>query len=130
MVDGVGIVLWEMLTGMDPWGEIESLVELVEAVCVECRRPVIPREDVGSGIVIPDSLRQLIQRCWTPDMDARLSFDEIIPLFDHIILDALLPSPDSKTLWRQNFLSKVTNFEYSISILKIPNAALLLRRLL
>lgn len=96
-----GIVLWEILSGQDPWAEIESLAELVEAVCVDARRPVLPRD-------IPLSLRDLINACWHGDMDQRPSFEEIIPRFDYIIIDGLLPDPMARQLWRDRFLGMTT----------------------
>jgi len=101
-----GIVLWEILSGNDPWAEIESLAELVEAVCIDGRRPILPRD-------IPPSLRDLINACWHGDMDQRPSFEEIIPWFDHIIIDGLLPDPLARQMWRDRFLG-ITNISWRV----------------
>lgn len=94
------IVLWEILSAADPWQEIESLVELVDAVCLEHKRPALPK-----GVV--PSLRDLINACWIPSPDSRPSFEEIVPRFDTIIIDGLIPDPQGRKFWTDNFLGKV-----------------------
>lgn len=113
-----GIVLWEILTGEDPWGDIESLVDLVDAVCLEHRRPPLPKD-------IPQSLRDLINACWHPETDKRPSFEEIIPRFDDIIIDGIINDPLGRGFWRQYFLGKTTItwrefVEAFVKLLKIP----------
>jgi hypothetical protein len=41
-------------------------------------------------------------------MDQRPSFEEIIPRFDYIIIDGLLPDPMARQLWRDRFLGMTT----------------------
>jgi len=94
-----GIVLWELLSARDPWEDIESLVDLVEAVCIEHRRPPLPKD-------IPTSLKDLVNNCWHASPERRPSFEEIWPRFDEIIIDGLLRDPQGRTMWRQNFLGK------------------------
>jgi len=94
-----GIVLWEILTGKDPWNEINSLLELVDAVCLEHKRPVLPPN-------IPQSLHTLIDGCWHPDPDRRPSFEALIPQFDYIIIDGVINDKFGQAIWRNNFLEK------------------------
>jgi len=92
--------MFELLTGKDPWEDIESLVDLVDAVCMERRRPPLPKD-------LPTSLKELINKCWHPDPDKRPAFEEIVPRFDEIIIDSLLKDPNARQMWRKNFLGKV-----------------------
>ncbi|KAL6064801.1 Dual specificity protein kinase [Balamuthia mandrillaris] len=94
-----GIVLWELLCGQDPWQEIESLVDLVEAVCLEHKRPPLPKS-------IPQSLRDLVNACWHPEPEKRPSFEELIPRFDEIIVDGVINDTVGRALWRSRFLGK------------------------
>eukprot|EP01088_Endostelium_zonatum_P006110 TRINITY_DN18219_c0_g1_i1.p1 TRINITY_DN18219_c0_g1~~TRINITY_DN18219_c0_g1_i1.p1 ORF type:complete len:1174 (-),score=270.18 TRINITY_DN18219_c0_g1_i1:46-3567(-) len=94
-----GIVMFEILTGTDPWEDIASLVDLVDAVVSEKRRPPLPQD-------IPTTLKNLIHSLWHPDPNSRPSFRDIAPAFDEVIVDGLLRDPAARQLWRSNFLGK------------------------
>eukprot|EP01087_Luapelamoeba_hula_P020947 TRINITY_DN7230_c0_g1_i2.p1 TRINITY_DN7230_c0_g1~~TRINITY_DN7230_c0_g1_i2.p1 ORF type:complete len:1005 (-),score=128.15 TRINITY_DN7230_c0_g1_i2:404-3418(-) len=114
-----GIVLWEILTGQDPWQDIESLVDLVEAVCLEHRRPPLPRD-------IPIPLRDLINQCWHPTTESRPPFEALVPRFDAIVVEGILgQDPMGRTLWSEQFLPSLavpwTDFVRTFSeVAKLP----------
>lgn len=122
-----GIVLWEILTAQDPWQEIDSLVELVEAVCIENRVPLRLHHNIISPSLptqlplceciitqqrpvlpadLPSSLVSLVNSCWMPAPDSRPAFEDIVPRFDDIVLDGTIPDPTGRACWRSSFPEK------------------------
>ena len=94
-----GIVMFEILTGTDPWEDIQSLVDLVDAVCIEKRRPPLPQD-------IPTSLKTLIHSLWHPEPSERPKFKDIVPSFDEVIIDGLLRETAARQFWRTHFLGR------------------------
>ena len=70
------VLLWEMLTGLQPWGEATNPMQVIYAVGVQQRRLPLPT-DGGSA-----ALKLLIERCWAQEPEDR-------PLFESDILNAL-----------------------------------------
>lgn len=94
-----GIVLWEMLTGQDPFPECTTYTDLLDHVVTAGNRPDIPE-------TCPAKLKALIRACWDADPKRRPSFEKIIPLFDEIIIDACIKDPHGRQFWKNHFFQK------------------------
>ena len=66
-----GCILWECITGRQPWEECHNLMQIVMAVGVERRRPPLPK-------YIPTPLAAIIRECWRQNPALRPSFKEIV----------------------------------------------------
>lgn len=93
------IVLWELLTMKQPFGDVSSIEELKELVIEKGQRPPIPD-------ICPRTLAKLMERCWHKDPAKRPQFVDIIPIFDMIILEAMIGDKMGRKLWRKHFLTK------------------------
>eukprot|EP01104_Vermistella_antarctica_P014036 TRINITY_DN4345_c0_g1_i1.p1 TRINITY_DN4345_c0_g1~~TRINITY_DN4345_c0_g1_i1.p1 ORF type:complete len:583 (+),score=95.87 TRINITY_DN4345_c0_g1_i1:118-1866(+) len=94
-----GIVLWEVLTRMEPFQEFENFEEFRRAVCIQHVRPNIPQET-------DPSIRSLIEQCWHPDPNQRPTFPDIVKALDHIIIDCAARDPHGRIMWKQRFLEQ------------------------
>ena len=65
-----GCILWECITGRQPWEECNNLMQIVMAVGVERRRPPLPKG-------IPGPLASIIRECWRHNPALRPSMKEI-----------------------------------------------------
>lgn len=65
-----GCILWECITGRQPWEECNNLMQIVMAVGVERRRPPLPRG-------IPAPLASIIRECWRHNPSLRPGMKEI-----------------------------------------------------
>ncbi len=82
----LGVMLYEMLTGMRPF-QGDSLPELMTAI--ECRTPIAPSYLRRDGDEIPPELETLVLRCLAPEPDERpASMHEV-----HRILQSLIEPP-------------------------------------
>jgi len=91
------IVLWELLTQKDPFPEVDSWANLIEVVVTQEQRPEIPKE-------CPTRLRKLITACWAQDPASRPTFEQIIPQFDQIIVDAIIHDDHGRKIWKKYFM--------------------------
>lgn len=66
------MVLYELLTFKLPWAGMDALA-VTRAVVIEKKRPILPQ--------CPAPLKNLINRCWDQDPNARPTFSEIYRLF-------------------------------------------------
>jgi tRNA A-37 threonylcarbamoyl transferase component Bud32 len=66
-----GCLLWELITGRQPWEECTNIMQIVMAVGCERRRPPIPPG-------CPPQLARLIRECWRHNPALRPGFAEII----------------------------------------------------
>eukprot|EP00010_Vexillifera_abyssalis_P008880 CAMPEP_0201544270 /NCGR_PEP_ID=MMETSP0173_2-20130828/869_1 /ASSEMBLY_ACC=CAM_ASM_000268 /TAXON_ID=218659 /ORGANISM="Vexillifera sp., Strain DIVA3 564/2" /LENGTH=537 /DNA_ID=CAMNT_0047952329 /DNA_START=58 /DNA_END=1668 /DNA_ORIENTATION=+ len=94
-----GIVLWELVTGEDPFKDITTYTALLDRVVTNGERPELPEK-------CPSKLKALIKACWDADPKRRPNFDKIIPLFDEIIVDSTIKDPHGRQMWKKEFLSK------------------------
>jgi hypothetical protein len=93
------------LTGEEPFSDLNSVEELIEAVCEEKRRPVIPA-------TCPSSLRTLIERCWSHSHSERPKFKEIIDILDDVILEGVIGDRIGVRFWQRAFgTSERVNFQ-------------------
>ena len=94
-----GVVVWELLTMENPFKDVKTVEELKEIVITKQERPPIPD-------YCPRTLAKLIEKCWHQDPTERPAFTEIIPLFDIIILEAIIADKMGRKLWRKHFMNK------------------------
>lgn len=66
-----GCLLWELITGRQPWEECTNIMQIVMAVGCERRRPPMPPG-------CPPPLARLIRECWRHNPALRPGFAEII----------------------------------------------------
>ena len=66
-----GCMLWEMITGRQPWQECSNIMQIVMAVGCERRRPALPKG-------CPPRLSRLIRECWRHNAALRPGFTEIV----------------------------------------------------
>ena len=81
-----GIVLWEILTGNQPYKGLK-VPEIISEVSLHDMRPPIPN---GT----PENVRKLITSCWARDPTTRPTFEEICKVFE--AGDFLLPNADKE----------------------------------
>lgn len=94
-----GIVLWEIMSGNEPFAHHDSYGTFKKAITKENERPPIPEH-------MHPSLKQLMERCWHPDPSARPSFQEILPIIDSVLIDCLIDDPYANQFWKSHFLGK------------------------
>jgi len=94
-----GIVLWEIVTRKRPFTGYTSLKQFAKAVVIERVRPPIPDD-------ITPSLKDLMQRCWSPEPAKRPPFSEILPALDVVMIEAAIPDDHGRQFWKDNFLGK------------------------
>lgn len=66
-----GCLLWECITGRQPWEECSNIMQIVMAVGCEKRRPPLPAD-------CPAPLARLIRECWRHNAALRPGFAEIL----------------------------------------------------
>lgn len=66
-----GVLLWEMMTGKVPWGDVVSPLQIIYYVGVLQKRPELPDGCHGK-------LRGIIERCWDESPTARPQFKDIV----------------------------------------------------
>jgi mitogen-activated protein kinase kinase kinase 13 len=66
-----GMLLWEMLTAMLPFHEMESEFQIMWAVCESHKRPKLPEK-------CPGELAGLIERCWQHESRGRPHIKEVL----------------------------------------------------
>jgi serine/threonine protein kinase len=69
-----GMVVYEVLTGLEPFAELPNRAA-IERKVTRGERPAIPPG------VLTQSVVDLIQACWAQDPDGRPTFDEVIDIF-------------------------------------------------
>ncbi|ETO10875.1 hypothetical protein RFI_26503 [Reticulomyxa filosa] len=72
-----GITLWELLTGQEPYADIDPLNAAVQVVVAQLRPTLYEFIDV--------KIQSLLKRCWDNDPSKRPDFPEIILLLEKII---------------------------------------------
>ena len=65
-----GILLWEIVTGEEPWKDMD-LAQIMMAVVMQDERPPLTGEQASAV------LAQFAQRCWQKDLELRPTFDQL-----------------------------------------------------
>jgi len=91
------MVLWEMLTGKEPFEEYDSYDVFVDAVCYKHKRPDFPEG-------FPICLQELISFCWDRDVIKRPSFQEILDRINDAMLDiSIVNDPAAAKMWKNKW---------------------------
>lgn len=91
-----GIVLWEIYSRKEPFSQFRNYQKFKEAVVKQRVRPRIPDE-------CPESLRQLIERCWNADPLLRPDFVTILDELEGILIDvAIADDSSANEFWKKS----------------------------
>jgi serine/threonine protein kinase len=113
-----GLVLWEIITGQEPFLQFDDYGTFKKAITKEHERPVIPKDTVCKHSIISlhlltllalqhPSLKALMEKCWHPNPSNRPSFTEILPILDAVLVECLVDDSVACKFWKDNFLGKV-----------------------
>uniref|UniRef100_A0A6B2L2P1 non-specific serine/threonine protein kinase n=1 Tax=Arcella intermedia TaxID=1963864 RepID=A0A6B2L2P1_9EUKA len=91
-----GIVLWEMITGKEPFEHHEDYEKFVDAICDHGERPEIPQD-------MHPSLQSLLQECWHDNQRKRPAFGEIIERIEQAILVTTIGDNAGIEIWKASF---------------------------
>jgi len=89
-----GLIFWEIIMRVQPYGEYKTVSELRRAVCKEDVRPTLKG--------IPPCLSDLVELCWEKDPMKRPSFVQVLEILKDAMVDLFL-SPvchDIANLWK------------------------------
>eukprot|EP00727_Mastigamoeba_balamuthi_P008772 m51a1_g4517 putative sh2 domain-containing protein (688) ;mRNA; f:422969-426165 len=93
-----GLILYELVTGDEPFAEYQDIDPFVQAVCYKHERPRV------SDPRLPPSLLSLMERCWHRDVERRPSFQQIIADLEEIMVDAVIEDTPARAFWKRWFL--------------------------
>eukprot|EP01120_Amphizonella_sp_Union-15-10_P006358 TRINITY_DN2020_c0_g1_i1.p1 TRINITY_DN2020_c0_g1~~TRINITY_DN2020_c0_g1_i1.p1 ORF type:complete len:534 (+),score=75.00 TRINITY_DN2020_c0_g1_i1:103-1602(+) len=95
------IVLWVILERKEPYEELadDDTETVIKKLVWDNYRPEISED-------CPEDLKSLIVQCWDDDPEKRPSFDEVLQLLDHIIVNVAVDDTNGREFWKQNFLAK------------------------
>ncbi len=126
-------MLWELLTRKELFEEVDDWDTLIDVVCKQNQRPVIPpgtdpgyiikiimttimifsvikTKIRGSRILMNfffDRLKALIEDCWSADETARPSFSTIVKRIDTILIDIAVVDVQANIFWKKYFPTRV-----------------------
>jgi serine/threonine protein kinase len=95
------IILWEMLTGQEPYPDAEDYQSLYNMVVIEGVRPPL-----NESAAIPEEIKPLLEKCWHADLTLRPNFDKIIRALENVIIPIVispLPGSTSVPFWTSAF---------------------------
>mmetsp|Transcript_4610 Transcript_4610/g.5004 ORF Transcript_4610/g.5004 Transcript_4610/m.5004 type:complete len:542 (+) Transcript_4610:95-1720(+) len=92
-----GIILWEFITGEEPFQQFSDWHTFKTAVAVNHVRPEIPAGTLPC-------LKYLIECCWQPSFTDRPSFAEVIFRLNEAIVDCAIEDKRGKEFWKKYFL--------------------------
>jgi len=95
------VVLWEMLTGKDPFGEFDSFNSFVDAIVDNNVRPPIPPE-------MHPALQKLLKDSWEKESYMRPSFKDLITRIEAIMVDATVPDTSAANFWKACFTGQLS----------------------
>ncbi|KAG2488374.1 hypothetical protein HYH03_013063 [Edaphochlamys debaryana] len=74
-----GVLMWEMLSGAQPWSGMEPVNIAMQVTMMERRLPMPPRDAPGSCKQRwPSKLQQVIEECWDKDPFRRPAASELL----------------------------------------------------
>jgi len=89
-----GIVLWEMLTGKEPFDEHDDYDRFVQSVCDKGERPDIPD-------TVHFSLAAMLRECWHDNQKVRPSFQDLIPRLEAALVETCVIDSNSANMWKR-----------------------------
>eukprot|EP00012_Vannella_robusta_P009932 CAMPEP_0206194832 /NCGR_PEP_ID=MMETSP0166-20121206/7454_1 /ASSEMBLY_ACC=CAM_ASM_000260 /TAXON_ID=95228 /ORGANISM="Vannella robusta, Strain DIVA3 518/3/11/1/6" /LENGTH=486 /DNA_ID=CAMNT_0053611925 /DNA_START=226 /DNA_END=1686 /DNA_ORIENTATION=- len=98
-VYSLGILLWCLATGDEPYEDFEEFEPFFRAVCYDDVRPPIPKD------LLP-SLAKLIEECWHPDSKKRPSCGQIVQTLYHVMIEVAVHDKDGIEFWKENCLDR------------------------
>jgi hypothetical protein len=126
------IVLWEIISGQEPFPHMDSYGTFKRAITKENERPrkstqvkfskstqvnaliAFISASINLSLAIPPethpSIKALMEACWHPDPTRRPSFTQIIPILDSVLVDCLVDDPVANRFWKDNYLGHVTHY--------------------
>eukprot|EP01127_Copromyxa_protea_P020928 TRINITY_DN7069_c0_g1_i1.p1 TRINITY_DN7069_c0_g1~~TRINITY_DN7069_c0_g1_i1.p1 ORF type:complete len:562 (+),score=85.34 TRINITY_DN7069_c0_g1_i1:30-1715(+) len=99
-----GIILWQMFTLKEPFENYNMWNEFYDAVVTRKERPEIPED-------APETLRELIESCWSHDRLKRPHFPAIIYKLNEVLVDLVIGCPAGAAFWKKNFLEPHNDLE-------------------
>eukprot|EP00727_Mastigamoeba_balamuthi_P011758 m51a1_g7204 putative sh2 domain-containing protein (592) ;mRNA; f:215233-217722 len=96
-----GIILWELLTGMEPYAEAgDDVNALYTIVCINRQRPPVD--------MLPASIARLLTNCWNHYAQLRPTFEVIKDAIEDAIIDAALhqEAPHGSVMFWRRFFSR------------------------
>jgi len=95
-----GLILYELLTGQEPFLEFTELDPFYQAVCVDHLRPVFPAE-----LGLPPRLISFVERCWDKNPKKRPTMAEVVKELEMLIVDVVIDDKLSREFWKSNFMN-------------------------
>jgi len=93
------IVVWELLTGDEPFTQYDDINPFMEAVCDRGERPPLPDS-------MHPNLKHLLNICWNESVILRPSANTISGMLDEILLDVCIDEDAARNMWRSYFPGK------------------------
>lgn len=93
-----GVVLWEMMTKEEVYPEFTSFGAFKRAICYKHHRPTMPKG-------LPQSLCDLMERCWHREPTQRPTFTQIIAMLQRILVDVAVSDPVGNEFWTTHLLA-------------------------
>lgn len=94
-------MLWEIYTRKEPFSQFRNYQKFKEAVVKNRVRPRIPEE-------CPESLQNLIERCWNADPLLRPDFVTILDELEGILIDVAIEQDSSANeFWKKYHKGRV-----------------------
>eukprot|EP01098_Paradermamoeba_levis_P003912 TRINITY_DN1729_c0_g1_i2.p1 TRINITY_DN1729_c0_g1~~TRINITY_DN1729_c0_g1_i2.p1 ORF type:complete len:525 (-),score=176.76 TRINITY_DN1729_c0_g1_i2:35-1567(-) len=96
------IVVWELLTGKAPFAHHNKMRTFSHAICNLGERP--PLSDLPSNV--PESCKNLMNRCWDHNPNVRPEFEEIVTALDDIMIESAISDAGGCAFWKKHFKNK------------------------
>jgi hypothetical protein len=98
-VYSLGILLWCLATGEEPYEEFEEFEPFFRAVCYDDVRPAVPKD------LLP-RLSELIVSCWDPNPKKRPTCAQIVQSLYHIMVEVAVEDKDGIRFWKEHCLDR------------------------
>eukprot|EP01116_Phalansterium_solitarium_P021022 TRINITY_DN6399_c0_g1_i2.p1 TRINITY_DN6399_c0_g1~~TRINITY_DN6399_c0_g1_i2.p1 ORF type:complete len:531 (+),score=104.83 TRINITY_DN6399_c0_g1_i2:286-1878(+) len=117
-----GIVMWEIITGKEPFPHHDNFEKFHEAITKHNERPPIPQD-------LHPSLKSTMEACWHNDKNKRPAFVDLLPILDAVLVDITIDDTEGNKFWKASFLGKdkVAWSEFSKAFYKLLKVELNLK---
>jgi serine/threonine protein kinase len=93
-----GLIVWFILTGIQPYGQFTDWNTFYRAVVIDEVRPELPKS-------VPPLLGKIISSCWAQDPSDRPSLLRVLPALEIVLLETGVADDIGRALWRRFFFS-------------------------